>query len=211
MTKPILALVLAATAALCAAPAVAAACGRALPAGADAVIEAGAKIDQDRIDAAIRAEVNHHRCKAGLSGLAAAKGLRRVAGTHAGWMARTGDLSHRSTVAGQTTTLTRLKASGLRFRAGSENIGYLARYRIDGAPFRIRDAASCGFADPSGRPIPPHSYASLAQQIVGLWMQSPTHRRNILDPRVSKVGSAIGFDAAAPNCGRFYVSQSFAG
>lgn len=210
MTSPIPALLLAAMAMLCAAPA-SAACSRAFPAGADAVVEPGRKIDKARIDAAIRAEVNYHRCKAGLSPLKPADGLRRVAVTHAGWMAKARDLSHRSTVAGQATPLARLKASGLRFHAGAENIGYLARYQIDGAPFRIRDASACAFASQSGRPIAPHSYATLARMIVTLWMQSPAHRRNILDTKVSQVGSAIAFDAAAPNCGRYYVAQSFAG
>lgn len=210
MTSPFRILLLAVMVAGCAVPA-AAACGRALPAGADAVVTPGTRIDNGRIDAAIRVEVNYHRCKAGLSALAPADGLRRVAGTHAGWMAKTGELTHRSGVAGQATTLARLRASGLRIHAGSENIGYLARYQIDGTRFRIRDASACAFASRGDQPIPPHSYATLARMIVTLWMQSPAHRRNILDPKVSRVGSAIGFAAAAPHCGRYYVSQSFAG
>lgn len=210
MTRPIATLLLGVMAGLFAAPACAA-CSRALPSGSDAVVDAGRRIDKGRIDAAIRVEVNYHRCQAGLSALKPSDGLRRVAGTHAVWMAKARELSHRSTVAGQATTLARLKASGLRFHAGSENIGYLARYQIDGARFRIRDAPACAFASQSGQPIAPHSYATLARMIVTLWMQSPAHRRNILDPKVSRVGSAIGFDAAAPNCGRYYVAQGFAG
>ncbi len=187
------------------------ACSRNLPAGANAAIAPGGRIDQPLIDASVRAEVNYHRCKAGLSKLSAAKGLRKVAGTHAQWMARAQNLSHKSRVSGQATTVARIRASGLRFRAGSENIGLVSHYQIDGKPFKFTDRANCGFASRDGKAIPPHSYASLARTIVNLWMASAVHRRNILDQKVSYVGSGLGFDPKAGYCGRFYVSQNFAG
>lgn len=187
------------------------ACSRSAPKGAERVVQAGERIDAGLIDAAVRAEVNYHRCKAGLPELVAARGLVKVATRHARWMAEAQSLSHRSTVSGQASAAARLKASGVKFRAGSENIGYIARYQIDGLRFRITDRANCGFATGGGQPIPPHSYASLARMIVELWMNSATHRRNILDRKVSQVGSGVGFDARAEHCGRYYVSQSFAG
>ncbi|OYX42810.1 MAG: hypothetical protein B7Z02_10825 [Rhodobacterales bacterium 32-67-9] len=189
----------------------AAACSRAAVPGAQAPIRAEGRIDQGLVDAAIRAEVNYHRCRAGLQPLAEAGGLRKVAGQHAKWMARAHRLSHRSKTPGQATPVARLKASGLRFRAGSENIGQIARFQIDGRSFRIADAAGCGFLGGDGRAIPPHSYASLARTIVNLWMESSAHRSNILDRKVSRLGSGVGFDAKAPYCGNYYVSQSFAG
>lgn len=189
----------------------AAACTRASVAGAQASIHAEGRIDQGLVDAAIRAEINYQRCRAGLPPVAEAGGLRKVAGQHAKWMARARSLSHNSKTPGQTTATARLKASGLRFRAGSENIGQIARFQIDGRSFRIADAGTCGFLGSNGQAIPPHSYASLARTIVGLWMESSAHRRNILDRKVSRVGSGVGFDGKAPYCGNYYVSQSFAG
>ncbi|MCV2871618.1 CAP domain-containing protein [Defluviimonas sp. WL0050] len=187
------------------------ACSRNMPKGAETMIKANARIDQGLADKAILAELNYHRCKKGLHELKQATGLRKVAGTHAKWMARSQQLSHRSTVAGQATAAARLKSSGIRFRAGSENIGYIARYQLDGRRFLIRDRANCGFATNGGQMIPPHSYASMARTIVDLWMGSPKHRRNILDRKVTQVGSAVGFDPRSEYCGRLYVSQSFAG
>lgn len=189
----------------------AAACSRAGVPGAQAAIHAEGRIDQGLVDAAIRAEINYHRCRAGLPALAEAKGLRKVAGQHAKWMARARSLSHHSKTPGQTTATARLKASGLRFRAGSENIGQIARFQIDGRSFRIADSTACGFLGGNGQAIPPHSYASLARTIVSLWMESSAHRRNILDRKVSRLGSGLGFDARAPYCGNYYVSQSFSG
>ncbi len=189
----------------------AAACSRASVAGAQAPIRAEGRIDQGLADAAIRAEINYQRCRAGLPPVAEAGGLRKVAGQHAKWMARSRSLSHRSKTPGQATPVARLRASGLRFHAGSENIGQIARFQIDGRSFRIANAGTCGFLGGNGQPIPPHSYASLARTIVALWMESSAHRRNILDRKVSRLGSGVGFDAKAPYCGNYYVSQSFAG
>ena len=162
-------------------------------------------------DAAIRAEVNYHRCRAGLAPLKQADGLRRVASRHALWMAKSRSLSHKSSTPGQSTTLARIKSSGLKIRAGSENIGYLGRFQFGNGAFRITDASGCGFAAANGAAIPPHSYASLARSIVQLWMDSPAHRRNILDRKVTRVGSGVGYDPRAPHCGNFYVAQDFAG
>jgi uncharacterized protein YkwD len=187
------------------------ACSRAAVPGADAAIRPEARIDQTLVDAAIRVELNYQRCKAGLPALAEAGGLRKVAGKHATWMAKSRALSHRSGTPGQATVLARIKASGVKFRAGSENIGQIARFQIDGRSFRIADAGTCGFRTGDGQAIPPHSYASLAHTVVGLWMASADHRRNILDRKVSRVGSGAGFDAKAPYCGNYYVSQNFAG
>lgn len=187
------------------------ACSRAMPRGADSVIHPGGRIEQALADAAILAEVNYHRCQAGLRPLEGAAALRKVAGIHADWMARAQTLSHRSKVSGQTTPAARLRASGLRFRAGSENVGVIPRFQFGGRQFRIADPAACGFVTRDGQRIAPHSYASLARTIVDLWMGSSGHRRNILDRKVLLVGSAVGFDPKAKHCGRFFVSQSFAG
>ncbi len=188
------------------------ACSRASVAGAEAMVQPGSGINVALVDAAILSELNYQRCKAGRGALSANAGLRDVAATHAKWMARTATVSHKSGVAGQSTLKARMSSSGVKFHAGSENIGMVHRYKIDGgAMFRIRDAGSCSFATSAGQPIGAHSYGSLARQMVDLWMASSGHRKNILDPKVSMVGSAAAFNANAPHCGQFYLSQNFAG
>lgn len=200
-----------ATLAALALPQGAGACTLARVAGADATVPASGRINEALIDAAIRAEVNVQRCKAGLDELSAAEGLADAASTHAKWMARAQTMSHESQVPGQSNVLSRLQSSGVDFRAGSENIGKIARYGIDGIQFRIRDAGSCAFATQAGEAIGAHTYQSLARHIVNLWVNSPKHRTNMLDPRVRMVGSGAGFDPSAPYCGAFYVSQNYAG
>ena len=188
------------------------ACSRTLPDKAVTTLVPAKGINQDLLETAIRTEVNFHRCRAGLPQVSdAGNGLTRQAHTHSKWMARTGQLAHKSTIAGSATLMQRIKKSGVRFRTGSENIGMVHRYQIDNRRFRILDAQSCSFATSDGQRLPAHSYATLARHIVTLWMGSPGHRKNILDRKVKAMSSAAAFDAKAQNCGRFWVTQNFIG
>ena len=170
------------------------------------------RADQALFSKVILAEVNYYRCKAGVRQLRLAGGLIRVAGTHANWMASTQNLSHHSTIRGMASVKERVMASGLTVHRGSENIGYLPRYQFGvSRKIRVRNMARCEFTTTSGQRIAPHTYASLAREIVGLWMKSPGHRRNLLDPNVKSVGAALGYDPQGTQCGQFFMAQNFAG
>ena len=188
------------------------ACTRNVSARAAQTVVPTGKIDQSLLEAAVRVEVNFHRCRAGLRPVGdAGNALSSQAYKHSRWMARTHQLSHRSTVAGSATLTQRLKKSGVRFRAGSENIGMVHRYRIDNKRFNIVNSNACQFTAKDGTPLPAHSYASLARHMVTLWMNSPGHRKNILDRKVNKMALAVAFDPKANYCGRFWATQNFLG
>lgn len=190
--------------------AAAAACGDGMPRRAERTAVPAGDIDYGLLDAAFRAEVNRHRCANGLPALKPARPLTRQAIGHSRWMAKARKLTHDSTVRGRRKLVDRLKASGLKFRVGSENIGHVTRYRIDDGRFIVEDAQACRFSR-GGQTLPVHTYASLARHAVRLWMASPGHRRNLLDPRVRKVANAAAFDPASPHCGRFWMTQNFVG
>ena len=188
------------------------ACTRQLPAQAERTIVPTERINQDLFDAAVRAEVNFHRCRAGLPKLDdAGNGLAREAKNHTVWMAKQQTLSHQNSIPGKTSLSQRVKASGARFRTGSENIGLVHRYQIDNRRFRILDSRSCKFATYEGQQLPAHSYGSLARHAVNLWMNSPSHRKNILDRRVTRMSSAVAYDPNSQYCGQFYMTQNFIG
>lgn len=188
------------------------ACSRSIPAQAERSVVPTQRINQDLFDAAVRAEVNFHRCRAGLSQLSdAGNGLAREAKRHTTWMAKQQTLSHRNSIPGKASLSQRVKASGIRFRTGSENIGLVHRFQIDNRRFKILDSASCKFATYEGQQLPAHSYASLARHAVNLWMNSPGHRKNILDRRVTRMSSAVAYDPNSPYCGQFYMTQNFVG
>lgn len=173
-----------------------------LPAGA---------IDQTMFSTAVLEQVNFHRCREGLHLIAGHDGLTDVATIHAMWMAAEGQLSHNSTVVGQSDVSARVILAIATPSAGSENIGYVHRYRVDEGETFYTDSGSCSFKTRTGRQIEKHSYASLAQRIVDLWMASPGHRENVLDNRVRLTGSAVALDPSATHCGVYYMSQEFAG
>lgn len=187
------------------------ACTRAaLPQSAYAAVPAD-RIDLGRLNAAVLAEVNYERCQQGLRPLASADTrLLSVTMDHSAWMASKGTLSHKSNVRGRRTLGDRLKASRMRVRTASENIAVLSRYQFGQSRFRVLDSRQCQFADRAGRQIAPHSYASLARTVVGLWMQSAGHRRNILDRKVTRVSTSAAF-GNSQHCGQFWVTQNFVG
>lgn len=188
------------------------ACSRSVSAKAANTVVPQTRIDQSLLDQAIRVEVNFHRCRAGLSRVTDASArLSREAEKHSKWMARTQQLTHRSTVAGAATLSQRVKKAGVRFRTGSENIGMVHRYQIDNRRFKIIDSNACQFRTNDGQPLPAHSYASLARHVVTLWMNSPGHRKNILDKRVRETTTAVAFDPRAQYCGQYWLTQNFIG
>lgn len=198
--------------ALVASASVAEACVRKIPAKAETTIVPTKRINQSLFDDAVRAEVNYHRCRAGLPPLAdAGSDLSRVAEGHSKWMAKTQIMSHKSTIPGRATLSQRVKSTGLRFRTGSENIGMLHRYQIDNQRFKILNSSACQFSTYGGKSLDAHSYASLARLAVDLWMNSPGHRKNILDRRAKATVTAIAFNGNAQYCGQFWLTQNFIG
>ena len=193
-------------------PVAADACSRSVSKTASATMVPANKINQALLDDAIRVEVNFHRCRAGLREVGdAGNGLAKQAQKHSNWMAKTQQLTHRNTIAGSATLQQRVKNAGLKVRTGSENIGMVHRYQIDNRRFKILSSSSCQFATYEGQSLPAHSYASLARHIVELWMNSPGHRKNILDKKVSRMSAAVAFNPNAQYCGQFWVTQNFVG
>jgi len=184
------------------------ACQPARVAGAQATIDPRA-IDQSLFDAAVTAETNARRCRAGLHALNVEQRLRRAAATHSDWMARTGQLTHVSTVRGQRTVPERIQSSNVRLSGGAENIGYVPRMNFPEPRFRIVNGDRCEFRSNAGAPVASHSYATLARKIVDEWMASASHRRNILNANMTRVSHAVAFDGRSPHCGRYFITQHF--
>lgn len=184
------------------------ACSRRTVPGSDKMIMPERRINESLLDAAVRVEVNYYRCRAGLRPVRSDTGLRKLAKGHSKWMARASNMSHISTVSGRRTLGDRLKRSGIRWKAAAENIGMVHRFQLEAQRFYAGNS-SCEFTNSTGHKIQPHSYKSLARYIVKLWMGSPGHRHNIMDRRMTKVGTAIALDRKAQFCGTYYITQDF--
>lgn len=184
-------------------------CHRPRPGQGGAIIQPS-RMDQVLFSTLVGAEVSFQRCLAGLSPLVENPELRDVAISHAGWQATHQVLSHISGRPGYRTLVDRFKRGGVEFQRAAENLARVSRFKLDQhGRFRVNSDQVCSFSTREGRPIPEHSYSSLARYVVDLWMKSPGHAKNLLDPRVSEHGAAFAFDARAPHCGNFYITQNF--
>ncbi|MCK8464007.1 CAP domain-containing protein [Aliiroseovarius sp. S1339] len=168
-------------------------------------------LNQTLLDKSVAARVNAERCRRGLPALAPASGLRKQAARHSKWMARSQKLSHKASGAFSRTLKDRLRASGVRFRTGAENIGWVHLYGIDGNKFMIRSSQQCHFTTNGGRRIGRHSYNSLASLIVRKWMESPGHRKNILARKLRYGGVGAGVQPGSKYCGSVFLTHIFAG
>ncbi len=170
------------------------------PAGPDAPIRAGA-LDQHRLTAAILAEVNLVRCRAGRSALKQApESLIEVARGHSLWMASTHKMSHTGGRATGRTLTDRVRRAGLRPPAFAENLAFLPRFR-GGGTGRASGPGTC-----SGS----HTYRSLAQSVVQMWMNSAGHRRNLLSSQQRRMSAAASITPEG-RCGRLWITQIFTG
>ncbi|NNF70820.1 MAG: CAP domain-containing protein [Rhodobacteraceae bacterium] len=168
-------------------------------------------IDQTRLARAILAEVNYHRCRVQLRELSyAGDALTQSSQAHSVWMAQRKKLSHTGRGASGRKMTDRVRTARLTPRTASENIAYLPLFQFGRNSFRVVDRNACHFLDAAGDRIPSHSYATLAREVVTMWIDSPGHRRNILDRDVTAMstGAAVSQSRA---CGDVWVTQIFVG
>lgn len=170
-----------------------------------------AKINQTLFAEALRLEASFVRCKSGATELQNAAQLTAVAAPHSGWMARSHKLDHTSNVAGKQTMAARVRSTGLKFSTAAENIAAFDRFQFPTGQFKITNSSKCRFSYQNNKPIPAHSYASLAQTVVAGWMSSSGHRANLMNRRMKLAGAGLAYDAASPYCGRFYITQNYLG
>jgi len=124
---------------------------------------------ENAVELPILRELNRVRSGHGLQPLRTARPLRLAADSHAGSMARVGYFSHTS-------------ADGTTFDA---RIGRF--YRANGSSYWAV-GENLLWASPTVSP----------EEAVRLWMASPGHRRNILNPQYRQIGIAAVRTAEAP-------------
>lgn len=159
---------------------------------------------------AVRRLANSERCRRGLSSLKPSDSLLNAAHGHSQDMVDNQFFAHKSPTRGRISLKDRLSRANVPYRLAAENISQMSVYNFQGQRFIIKDAAACNFQNAATRkPIEKHSYASLAQAVMTGWMNSPGHRRNIINPDLGAVGSAVAIDQRAPHCGHTLMTQNF--
>lgn len=181
----------------------------ALPARLDVPVRLEAP-DQSLFGEAVLYFSNQARKAHGRAALTPDPGLARAARDHAGNMARLRTHSHVLPVRGQRDLGQRIHRQSLSFRLAAENIAMDKVLRLLGRPISIaHDGCRFTYGD-TGAPVPAHTYASLAEQVVRRWLASPKHRASLLSKSFTRFGAGIAVDPAGPACGDFYLVQDFA-
>jgi uncharacterized protein YkwD len=166
--------------------------------------------DQALFGEAVLIYSNAARKAHGRAPLRADIGLSRAAAGHAVNMARLRTHSHELPVRGQAKLAQRLHRQSTGFRMAAENIAMDKVYRLLGRPISTK-RAGCSFTyGDTGAPVPIHTYASLAEQVVARWLKSPGHRASLLSSRFRRSGAGIGVDPQGAACGDLYLVQDFA-
>jgi uncharacterized protein YkwD len=117
--------------------------------------------------------------------------LDRAAEEQASHMALLFRAEHTNPIAGEHTVSDRIRAVGLDGSRSAENAMML--------PLR-----------PVGKgALPPYTYRTLALAVVGAWLESPGHRRNLLDPGFSLAGTASRVSTGLPGDVRVFSALVF--
>jgi len=169
--------------------------------------------DTKLLEKAVLFYTNQARCQRGLSPMRRDGGVALTARNHANDMARLNFFDHTSPVPERRTLSDRLGEVRVPYSLAAENI-IEARYMAyrNGTKFQTIDAARCKFVYASdGAPIERHTYQTMARELVDRWLASTGHRRNLLNPELTRHGFAIAPNRSTSLCGGLFGAQVFAG
>ena len=165
-------------------------------------------LDQNLFNDAVLHYVNVERCSRGLSPLRSDSNLIRATRQHSTHMARNAYISHNSRQAGYRDLQDRLSKARVKYNLAGENVAKSFVFAFDRR--NVGSQSQCQFKFSNGATVPRHTYDSLAKDLVVLWMESPAHRKNILERSFHRVGATIGVNNDPNFCGTVYVAQNFA-
>jgi len=156
-------------------------------------------IDEALLNAAIFYETNKQRAVQKFELLVFDSRLSKAAQGHSNDMVSRNFFSHTSPIASKKELIDRVKLEGISTSYVGENIiqGFVIQIGED--PYYPPSTPGGDFTRADGSVIGMYTYSEFAAYLVGRWMNSPGHRRNILDPKFTKLGcgSAFYFDTSS--------------
>lgn len=166
------------------------------------------------LQASIFFVTNEERKKANLRLFEFSSEIEKAASGHARDMVKYSFYSHTSKIRMKRTVLDRLHLEGLNPEYYGENIcsTYGLQYQTGRKVNPPYPSGEFTYAFTSEKEvILPHTYLSFARSVVKLWMESPGHRQNILNPRFRKLGcgARVYREKTFYNMPYFMVVQNF--
>ena len=152
-----------------------------------------AKMDRALLQAAMFHATNEERKKHGLPPFEYSQNIEKIASQHADDMVNFHFYSHVSRVKGKKTLQERFVREGLSLMLIGENISSSIGLQYE-AGRKINIPNSGGmytYASSRREVILPHTYLTYAREVVRLWMNSPSHRKSILNPYYIQMGCGV--------------------
>lgn len=174
------------------------------------------KIDYPLLNAAIYFFTNEERIQAGLRPLQFSSEAHLAAQGHAEDMVSHRFYSHTSPIRFRRTLRDRLNRQGINPKYIGENISSTHGIQYQEGK-KIQKPTSPGefnyLQTSNNATIPPHTYFTFAKKAVQLWMNSPGHRQNIMNPLYSHLGcgTQVYFDPKFYQMPYFMAVQNFIG
>ncbi|WP_289028580.1 CAP domain-containing protein [uncultured Algoriphagus sp.] len=170
-------------------------------------------IDYPLLHAAIFYVSNEYRTKQGLPAFRYSYKIEKLAADHAGDMVKHNFYGHQSKIRNKRKLRDRFQIVGLNPPLIAENISATAGIDYEYGK-RIYPPTSPGefiYQGKESEPVPYHSYISYAREIVQLWIDSPGHRANLVNPGLNQMaaGCAIYPEKSFYNMPYFINVQCF--
>lgn len=170
-------------------------------------------IDYSLLHAAVFYVTNEYRVQNQLKPFQYATKMELVAAGHAADMVKYNFYGHQSKIRNKRKLRDRFQIQGLNPVMIGENISSTAalQYEYGRKVERPQSPGVFVYQTSKSEIVPMHSYISYAREIVRLWMESPGHRANILNPSFTYLGtgSAVYGEKSFYNMPYFMNVQCF--
>lgn len=150
------------------------------------------KVDYPLLNASVFYVTSRERRKLGMKPFRYSSLCEQAAFGHAQDMVNMNFYSHTSKVSGKESLRDRLELVGITNSTSGENLiaSFGIAYKAGSPVYTPDQNLSKKFSyQKNGPPILNHTYISLAESLLEAWMNSPAHRRNILNPDFSFLGT----------------------
>jgi uncharacterized protein YkwD len=170
--------------------------------------------DTSILDAAIFHLTNVERKRIGLKALKFSKALYKSSMLHNAEMIRHGYLSHQNKRG--MDFFDRILQQDKSFRMGAENIATILPFKV-GASVKYTYKKRNGkfeYHTLDGKPLLLETYRTMATKLVANWMNSPGHKKNILNKELTHIGCSLIISAniyASSQISLCYGTQDFGG
>jgi len=171
-----------------------------------------ARIDYPRLNAAIFFVTNEERVKNNLPPVEFNRILENAASDYSKRMVRLNFFDHFDPYNELLKSPTeRLRFAGISNPYAAENIAtpFAIKYNEGVSIYPIDEKSDYFSYMPNGPAIPNHTYISLAEFVVDLWMHSEGHRANILNPNALQMGCGTFFYREKNRIPKFMAVQNF--